>query len=153
MRSETMKRKSLLFLADLSWGKILKNLLISDSKEAESARQYSVSCFCGWQQDGIVCELLSCWFSVSFAALGLKRLAGGVPEMFHVMLACKVKLQHKSLAAQGVRLNTADLMHSTGGHLEECASPLRNLCCKPVVEPDGERAGKLQLQTGLVKLY
>lgn len=61
--------------------------------------------------------------------------------MCHVMLACKVKL--RSLAAQGVRLNTADLMHSIGGDLEEFAVPLRNLRCKPVVEPGGERAGKL----------
>lgn len=69
------------------------------------------------------------------------------------MLACKVKLPHKSQAAQGVRLKTADLMRSVGGGLEEFAAPLRNLCCKPVVEPEGERAGKLQLQTGSVKLY
>lgn len=91
-------------------------------------------------------------FSVVCSA-GFKKAgadaAGGLPQLFHVMLACKVKLRHKSLAAQGVRLNTADLMHSIGGDLEEFAAPLRNLCCKPVVEADGERAGKLQLQTGL----
>lgn len=78
--------------------------------------------------------------------------AGGVPKLLHVMLACKVELQHTSLAAQGVRLNKADLMHSIGGDLEEFAVLLRNLCCKPVVASDGERAGKLQLQTGFAKL-